>query len=138
MLRPRHSQADRLARPSQAFIRAVAREILRMQREVYPEGADPHSKGMQWSRQPWAGLQMAIVTTAITQASGTTYGSGYAQLYYSEDPDDSFGTADPDWTSTWNPVTNWYTTSGTIASGKHCFVAPTALVSRSLFGSADR
>jgi hypothetical protein len=124
MIRPRYSQADRAGNVSGRFVEQVAREVLRLQREVYPPGSDPRGKGLQYGLAAWAGAQMAIVTTAITAASSLTYGSGAVQLHYSVNPGDVAATPDPDVAS--YPVINWYTSSGTIGTGKHCFVFATS------------
>ena len=122
MIRPRYSQADRLARPSQAFIDQVARAVLRMQREVYPPGTDPRGKGRQYGRGPVLPVFKAVVASGISASSGNNYGSGAVELYASANPDDEFGTADPDVSSI--PCNNWYQNSGTVPVGAHCMVFP--------------
>lgn len=66
-----------------------------------------------------SGTLEAIVTTPITAASGTTYGTGAAQIYI-----DSSGAGISDGAYP-NPVTvlNWYTGSGTVANGTHIFIS---------------
>jgi hypothetical protein len=122
MIRPRYSQADAPARVSRDFVREVAREVLRMQREVNPPGTDPRGRGVQLGKAPAMTVFKAVVTTAITAATSSSYGSGYVQLYYSSSPDATGGSPDPDWTSTSTPVRNWYQNSGTIAVGTNCYV----------------
>lgn len=85
-----------------------------------PISGDPRPSAGRSSPPFGVGAIPAIVTTAITQGSGTTPGSGAVQLYYLATPDATSATADPDSTET--PVLNWYTTSGTIAVGKHVWV----------------
>lgn len=62
------------------------------------------------------GVVDAIVTTAITAASGTTYGSGACQIYI----DNNNGTAitDPAYPSPVS-VLNWSQNTGTIAVNTH-------------------
>ena len=107
-------------RPSRAFIDEVC-AVLRVQREMYPHGADPRGLGITGPFSPVLPLFKAITTT-VSAASSTTYGTGQVQLYYSADPDDAFGTADVDNASV--PVFNWYTGSGTIPTNTHCHVFP--------------
>ena len=123
MIRPRYSPADQPARPSREFIEEVARAVLRLQREIYPPGSDPRGMGKQ-AGHPVLPVFKAITTTTIGAASSTdtNYGTGNVQLYFSADPDDDFGTADPDNASV--PVYNWYTGSGTIPANTHCMVFP--------------
>jgi hypothetical protein len=92
---------------------------MRLMRDI-PYPGDPRGKGTQGGRSPVVIGYPAIVTSAISQASGTTFGSGQVQLYYPATPDATLLTADAD--STTMPVNNWFTTSGTIAAGKHCMV----------------
>jgi hypothetical protein len=120
MIRPRYSQADRPARLSAKFVHEVAREVLRMQREVYPAGTDPRGKGHQWAQAPWGGVQKGVVTTAITAASGLVFGQGACQVCYLLTPDATTTTQDPDAIN--HKVFNWYTNSGTVAVGTHIYV----------------
>lgn len=120
MIRPRYSQSDRVARVSQAFVHLVARQVMRLRREVYPAGSDPRGMGLQYGRSPVVIGYTAVVTGAISPASGTVYGTGTVQVYYPANAGDPSLTEDADNPSV--PVNNWYTTSGTIAVGKHCMV----------------
>ena len=85
-----------------------------------PISGDPRPYARRTNPPFGVGLIPAIVTSAIGQASGTTMGTGQAQLYYLATPDDTSATADADNNAV--PVANWYTTSGTIAVGKHVFL----------------
>ena len=118
----RSSPADEPGRPSRLFVEQVAREVIRVQREMYPAGADPRGMGMAPGKSVVLPLFKAVTTTAITAASSTTYGTGSVQLYYSANPDDIAATADADNASV--PVFNWYTGSGTIPTNTHCHVFP--------------
>ncbi len=64
------------------------------------------------------GTLEAIVTTAITACSGTTYGAGEAQIYIDDPDDPDNAIADPAYP---DPVAvkNWLVSSGTVAIGKH-------------------
>ncbi len=82
-----------------------------------PISGDPRPYSGRSTPPYGIGLIPAIVTTAITACSGTTPGTGNAQLYYRATPDATSATADADNASV--TVLNWYTSSGTIAVGKH-------------------
>lgn len=64
----------------------------------------------------------AVVTVGITACSGTTVGTGEAQIYTCDDPESSEVTADAEDSGTVT-VLNWYTNSGTIAAGTHVFLS---------------
>lgn len=121
MIRPRFSQADQPVHLSRAFVAQVARQVTRMMRDIPFPGGDTRGKGSHFGGgSPVMIGYPAVVVTAISQASGTSFGTGNVQLYYPSTPDTSALTADVDNASV--PVRNWYTTSGTIATGKHCAV----------------
>jgi hypothetical protein len=121
MLRPRYSQADQKVELSRAFVDQVAKQVARVLLEVPHPGFDSRGKGTQGGGgSPVMIAYNAIVTSAISQASGTTFGTGQVQLYYADDQSSSALTQDTDNAAV--PVQNWYTTSGTIATGKHCVV----------------
>ena len=135
MIRPRYSQADQNASPSLAVVQELIRQAVRNQHEwSYP--GNPLGRGQQQQSVPMMPLIKAVVTTAISQASRSvngnsttiTYGSGAVQYYYSDTPDATSATADPDSSGATNappvPVLNWYTNSGTIAVNTCVFVTP--------------
>ncbi len=130
MLRPDQAQRDVEGRMSEGQAMALAREAMRVRYlPVMGDTGTPYTN----STYP-VGIMEAIVTTAITPCgTGETWGTGAVRIYYYDDevsntsaqPDTS-GDGPPDNavgdTSTSQPVKNWYTTSGTIAVGKHCQV----------------
>jgi hypothetical protein len=122
MIRPRYSQADQQPELTMATVERLIRAAVRSEREWrYARAIGDGSHGVG---APSFSLLAGVVTTAISQASGTSWGSGNAQFYYQDaDPDGSSSSlsADPDFTSV--VVRNWYTTSGTVAVGKHCWCA---------------
>jgi hypothetical protein len=67
-------------------------------------------------------LVEAIVTTAITACSSTTYGTGAAQPYIQSTAAPGTGISDPGYA---NPVTvlNWLTSTGTISIGTHVMIS---------------
>ena len=83
-----------------------------------PLSGDPRTEARRTTPPSGIGLVPAIVTSAIGPATGTTVGTGQAQLYYLADPDSNDVTADPDPSGTVN-VLNWYQNSGTIAIDTH-------------------
>jgi hypothetical protein len=84
---------------------------------------EPIFRQQQQNRQPVImipGPYEAIVGTAITAASGTTYGHGTATIQIDDGSLNAI--ADTSYTS---PVTvlNWSTSSGTISTGKHILIS---------------
>lgn len=121
MLRPRYSQGDQKVELSRAFVDEVAKQVARVLLEVPHPGFDPRGKGTQaGGRSPVVIVYTAIVTSAISAASGTSFGAGEVQLYYADDQTSSALTQDTDDAAV--PVQNWYTNSGTIAIGTHVIV----------------
>lgn len=92
----------------------IAEIVRRVNGQIYNQDARQKKRPVIYG----AGVSVvdAIVTSAITAASGTTYGSGAAQIYI--DNDSGVAIEDPSYPS---PVTvlNWYQNSGTIAIGTH-------------------
>ncbi len=128
-------------RPAQFSRRAADRVIdatMRVEAMPYPSRQSTPDTG------PWTtGIIEAIVTTAITAASGTTYGVGAVQPYipalnsstfnsntntysntYTAVPDYSFATFDANTNSIHNSVVtlNWSQNSNTIAVNTHVLV----------------
>ncbi|CEF48258.1 unnamed protein product [uncultured bacterium] len=100
--------------------RAQLRELQSLARRVKysPIGGTP--AGPAGKAPSGASIHPAIVTSAISAASGTTEGTGQAQLYYYADPDTTTLTADADSEGAAHvDVVNWYTGSGTIPVGTH-------------------
>lgn len=98
----------------QRAARRIRDSVLRTEAMTFGTG------GQRGAPRMWnPGVLEAIVTTAITAASGTTYGTGAAQIKV----DDGSGAAidDPTYSV---PVTvmNWYTGSGTVAINTHIFI----------------
>jgi hypothetical protein len=101
----------------------IARQARRVKYSI-PYGGDPRA-GAPLGRAP-SGLPLipAIVTSPISAASGTTYGTGSAQLYEVEDGDSTATAYESDIEGGSIGVANWYQNSGTIANGTHIFVTP--------------
>ncbi len=118
--RPGDALSDQSARLRRRDHTQIDRQARRVQVGI-PISGDPRPFAGR-SNPPVGSLVIpAIVTQAITACSGTTPGTGQAQLYYLDTPDATMATADADNTNV--PVLNWYTSSGTIAVGKHCWLA---------------
>jgi hypothetical protein len=93
------------------------REARRVQIGI-PISGDPRPQAGRTAPPYGVGLIPAIVTSAIGPCSGTTVGTGAAQLYYLASPDSNTVTADPDTTGTVT-VLNWFVNTGTITVGTH-------------------
>lgn len=91
------------------------RDIYTRVRDTPYGGAAPTHEPRLWN----PGVMEAIVTSAISAASGTTYGTGQAQIKV----DNGSGVAidDPNYPIP-VAVTNWYTGSGTVAINTHIFI----------------
>lgn len=119
MYRPDQSQGTHAVGISRELLQEIAAEVLRVQRSM-PHYGDPTGFGGVDFQTPMPALIPAVVLSSISQCSGTTPGTGTAQLYYLADGSTA-ATANPDDGASVT-IYNWYTTSGTIAAGKHCFV----------------
>jgi hypothetical protein len=115
--------SDAFSDVSPATKRRVGHHLETQARRVQvgiPISGDPRPYAGRRAGPPSIGAIPAVVTSAISQATGTTMGTGQVQLYYLATPDATVATADADNASV--PVFNWYTGSGTIAVGKHVWV----------------
>lgn len=91
----------------------IASAVKRVEASPYFNGGGPPGGPRLWN----PGVLEAVVTTAITACSGTTYGTGQAQIKIDNDA----GTDAIDDPSYPDPVDvkNWLVSSGTVAIGKH-------------------
>jgi hypothetical protein len=117
--RPDQSQGTHGVQISKELLREIAAEVLRVQRSL-PHYGDPTGFGGADFVAAMPALIPAVVLTSISQGSGTTPGTGTVQLYYLPDGATA-ASANPDDGASVTAY-NWYTTSGTVAAGKHCFV----------------
>jgi hypothetical protein len=121
MLRPDQALRDRPARVAESAMQELAVQCMRVNRlPIMSEWGIPN-----YSMGPFnPGLQPAIVTEAITQAASGQLGSGKVQLYYVDDGGHQQPDPDGDDGAGNTAVSNWWTSSGTIATGVRCFVSP--------------
>jgi hypothetical protein len=122
MIRPRYSQADEYVTVRRSELEEIVKQTLRSKWQFpYDKGFGKPGHGTGGA--PVLVLQTAIVTSPISQCSGTSFGSGEVQIYSNDGDPNSFTSLNADPDSSVTPVWNWFTTSGTIATGKHCFVS---------------
>lgn len=121
MFRPDQSFSDREVKLSNVSARQLALQAIRVKGSPVGSDVGPGTSNNASTMVVYD----AIVTTAITPASGTTWGTGKVQLYFCDDPTSTTAAqkdVDGDDGAGNTSVKNWYVSSGTIAVGKHCTV----------------
>jgi hypothetical protein len=96
--------------------REAARQTERVRIGIAISG-DPRAQSLRTTPPYGIGLIPAIVISGIGPCTGTTVGTGTAQLYYLASPDSNAVTADADNAAV--IVLNWFQNSGTIVAGTH-------------------